>query len=773
MRRAACQITIRGVVQGVGFRPFVYRSAQLHHVCGWVLNDVEGVEVHAEGAASDLTAFIDELRRNPPPAAVIADFAMRDALPQGYASFEIRDSRHTIATDHGRLTRDQYSSFEIRDSRHMSSPTVRISPDLAVCEACLRELNDSADRRQGYPYINCTNCGPRYSIILGLPYDRANTTMAAWRLCPRCLEEYEDPLDRRYHAQPTACEVCGPGYLLIDGREQIDDHRAAVLRAAQRLQAGAILAIKGIGGYHLACDAKNRTALAELRTRKFRKEKPFALMPRNLEVARQLADLSAEHERLLVDRARPIVLAPAKKEWPAVAPDNASLGIMLPYAPLHHLLFEAGAPELLVLTSANRSSEPIAYRDNDAQTRLTGIADAFLIGQRPIARRVDDSVVAVRDGRPFMVRRARGYAPSAVCHLPSDRPILALGADLKNAVTLVVAGQAFVSQHLGDLDQHDTAIAFAQTVGDLLTMYEVDMSQLMVVHDMHPQFVSRRFAATLPAAHHAAVQHHEAHIASVLAEHGLLDEPAVGVAFDGTGYGRDGAIWGGEFFVGSVRGGFERRAWLRTVMMPGGDAASRLPIQAAAGYLAQLDDLPDMTAPPFSFPHRFTAARALVAKNVRCHVSSSMGRLFDTVAALIGFTRETSFEGQAAIWLEHQARRASPQAAYPFDDLDWRRMLTEVIADRLAGRDPCEIAAAFHAAVADATVECAVRLCRQAALNRIAFSGGVFQNDFLWELLRERLATFPDIQMLTNSAVPANDGGVSLGQAAVIAGGGW
>lgn len=745
MPRAACQITIRGIVQGVGFRPFVYRLAQCHHLCGWVLNDVSGVEIHVEGAASELAAFIDELRSNPPPAASIADFVVREVAPRDCAGFQIRDS--------------------LREN----SPTVRISPDLAVCDDCLRELNDKADRRHRYPYINCTNCGPRYSIIRSLPYDRANTTMAAWQLCPACRVEYENPLDRRYHAQPTACENCGPDYYLIDGDERLDDSGSALLKAADRLRAGAILAIKGIGGYHLACDAGHAQALTALRTRKFRKEKPFALMARNLDIARRTVHLSTDHERLLVDRARPIVLAPATRERPLIAPDNAALGIMLPYAPLHHLLFAAGAPELLVLTSANRSSEPIAYRDDDARARLAGIADAFLIGQRPIARRVDDSVVAVRDGRPFMVRRARGYAPAAVCQLPAERPILALGADLKNTVTLVVAGQAFTSQHLGDLDEHETSLSFEETVRDLLAMYEVNPDELTVAHDMHPEFVSTRFAAALPAAQRRAVQHHEAHIASVLAEHGLLDEPVVGVAFDGTGYGRNHAIWGGEFFVGSVRGGFERRAKLRPVMLPGGDAAARFPVQAAAGYLAELDDLPDMTAPPFSFPDRFKAARALVAKNVRCHLSTSMGRLFDAVAALVGFRRETSFEGQAAIWLEHQAQSASPQEPYPFADLDWRPLLSHIIADRLAGRDPSEISAAFHATLALATVEQATLLCRQYKLNRIAFSGGVFQNDLLWELLRERLSEYPNIQPLTNSAVPVNDGGVSLGQAAVAA----
>jgi hydrogenase maturation protein HypF len=722
----ARRITIRGVVQGVGFRPFVYRAAQQHGVVGWVLNDATGVEVHAEGVARGIAAFVDELRTNPPPAATVAEFVSRQVPPEGFGDFQILASqRETV-------------------------PTVRISPDLAVCPDCLRELRDPADRRHRYPYINCTNCGPRYSIVRGLPYDRANTTMAAWDLCPSCRREYEDPLDRRYHAQPTACNVCGPGYRLIEGAMRVENSQAAISRAATLLGSGAILAVKGIGGYHLACDAASAAALAALRERKYRKEKPFALMARDLEAARRLVRLSEDHERLLLDRARPIVLAPARAELPRVAPDNDALGIMLPYAPLHHLLFEAGAPDLLVLTSANRSSEPIAYRDDDALARLATIADAFLIGERPIARRVDDSVLAVRDGRPFMVRRSRGYAPAAVCRLPCSEPILALGADLKNTVTLVVDGQALVSQHLGDLDDFETSLAFEETIRDLLSMYELDWGRLTLVHDLHPQFVSTRFAANAAAARCVAVQHHQAHIASVLTEHDLL-----------------GTIWGGEFFVGSVRDGFERGAWLRGVRMPGGDAAARFPVQAAAAYLAELGNLPDLRGEPFLFPARFDAALGMVAKNVRCHVSSSMGRLFDAVAALAGFTREATFEGQAAIWLEHQARQAAPQPAYPFSDLDPRPLFKAIIADRLSGRDPAEIAAAFHAALADATFETIKSLSRSSGVNLVAFSGGVFQNELLWELLGRRLESLSSVRSITNSAVPVNDGGISLGQAAL------
>ena len=440
---------------------------------------------------------------------------------------------------------------------------------------------------------------------------------------------------------------------------------------------------------------------------------------------------------------------------------------MLPYTPLHHLLFEAGAPSPLVLTSANRSSEPIAYRDDEARTRLAGIADAFLIGQRPIARRVDDSVVDIRQGKPFMIRRARGYAPAAVCQFPSGAPVLALGGDLKNAITLVVRGQAFVSQHIGDLDNYDAELAFEETVRDLLAMYEIKPEELIVAYDMHPQFKSTRFAQAFSARWRVAVQHHHAHVASVLAEHNLFDERVVGVAWDGTGYGTDGTIWGGEFFVGSIKTGFERCASLRQVRMPGGDAAAKFPVQAAAAFLADLDDLPEMSQPPFSFPNRFTKALELVHKNVRCFPSTSIGRLFDAVAALLGFTRETTFEGQAAVWLEHQARQCSPQLPYPFPKLDHRPLLQAILNDRLMGRDPPEIANAFHAALASEVVEQIRRLTQQHGLSLAVLSGGVFQNELLLTTIFRDMQQFSNIRLLTNQAVPVNDGGISLGQAAL------
>jgi hydrogenase maturation protein HypF len=509
-----------------------------------------------------------------------------------------------------------------------------------------------------------------------------------------------------------------------------------------------------------------------LRERKFRKEKPFAIMARDLEVARRLVDLSPQSETLVTSNARPIVVAPGLITLAGVAPENRDLGVMLPYTPLQHLIFAEGAPDALVMTSANRSSEPIAYEDKDAIERLSGIADALLMGERPIARRVEDSLV--RDGAfgPVVLRRSRGYAPGAVAMLPGEGPILALGADLKNTITLVVDGQAFVSQHIGDLEHYQAFRAFVETIEDLISMYEVDRGELLVVHDCHPQYASVLHAARLQAAQKIAVQHHRAHVASVLAERSEWEKPVLGVSFDGTGYGDDGSIWGGEFFVGSARDGLNRVAHLRQAALSGGDAAAYFPVQAAAGFLAQLDALPDMSAAPFHFPERFQKASQLVNKGMRTFTTTSVGRLFDAAAALLGFTREISFEGQAAMWVEHLARGAQPAKAYPFtftdEELDFRPLLQSVIRDRQAGRNIAEIARSFQRGVAAGLCEGSLLLCREHGLDTIVLSGGVFQNELLLEDVKDMLQD-SDISAWTNHAVPPNDGGVSLGQAALAA----
>jgi hydrogenase maturation protein HypF len=735
----ARHLRIAGIVQGVGFRPFVYRLARDHGLRGWVLNGERGVEVHVEGEAPALERFVAAIEAEAPPAARIASIEERPANAEGFTEFAIRASTKT------------------------ERPTVRVSPDLPVCAECLREMFDPADRRFGYPYINCTNCGPRYSIVLGLPYDRPQTTMRSWPMCDQCAAEYEDPADRRFHAQPIACPACGPAYYLRASQHTLRGD-PAIDEAAKLLRDGAILAIKGIGGYHLACDARSARAIENLRERKYRKERPFALMVRDVETARTLVELSPEAESLLRSVERPIVLAPAKLDLNGVAPQNRDFGLMLPYTPLHHLLFGRGAPDTLVMTSANRSSEPIAFEDDDAAERLSGIADAFLIGEREIARRMDDSVAAVAPYGPTVVRHARGYAPRAIAALPARRPMLCVGADLKNAVTLTVGGQAFASQHIGDLEHYGAFVAFKETIHDLCAMYEVPMEDLLVVHDAHPEYASTQYALTLRG-EHRAVQHHRAHVASVLAEREAFDTRVVGVAFDGTGYGDDGTIWGGEVFVGSIAEGLERAIWLREAKLPGGDAAARYPVQAAAGFLSDLDDLPDFTAAPFDFPERYGKAMQLVRSGVRTFKTTSMGRLFDTVAALLGFTRPITFEAQAAIWVEHLARSSGPVGPYAFPlvdgRLDFRPTLASVVADRRRGRETCEIARAFHVAVADAIVNAAAAI---EPLPVVA-SGGVFQNALLVELLAERLGE----RLWINHKVPANDGGISLGQAGIAA----
>jgi hydrogenase maturation protein HypF len=792
----AREVIVRGIVQGVGFRPFVFQLAHALGVRGWVLNGEAGVRIHAEGTAEVLDAFEATIRVHPPPAAVVNELTSSAGIVESFVGFEIRESERAGA------------------------PSVRISPDLCVCAECVREMRDAADPRHGYEYINCTNCGPRYSIIESLPYDRVNTTMHRWALCAACEEQYKNPRDRRFHAQPVACPLCGPRYRLVmsaaAGTEVLGVGAKAntsavgadaIACAAAMLNAGRILAVKGIGGFHLACDARNGETVALLRARKFRKDKPFALMVRSLDECAALVHLSDAHTAALLSPARPIVLVPAKVLLADVAPGIDELGLMLPYAPLHHLLFDAGAPSPLVLTSANRSSEPICYRDDDALDRLGELADAFLIGDRPIARRVDDSVVAVRGRRPMVIRRGRGLAPSVVATLPGehtrqDRPILAVGADLKNAIALVVRGEVILSQHIGDLGDVETDRAFDETIRDLLAMYEIDAASLVIAHDLHPQFTSTARALALRCKARVAVQHHEAHVASLLAERGLYRERVVGVALDGTGYGRDGSIWGGEIFVGGIAEAFTRVDHLRVAPMPGGDAAARFPVHAAAGRLhgigAFVPELAgvDLHAEPFSLPKRYADACALIERNVRCFSSSSAGRVFDAAAALLGFTDAVTYEGQAAIWLEQLATSALRGSANTervddasanadaeewrgrlgqyaavnaeFASLDDRPLLARLIRDRLAGRPLAEIAVDFHIGFSLGLARAAARHGHAAHIHTIALSGGVLQNALVLGIVQSELER-QGFTVLTHQHVPPNDGGIAVGQAALAA----
>ena len=734
----ARSVRVRGVVQGVGFRPFVFRLARANSLAGWVSNQESGVAIHVEGEEPHMLAFLRDLADRRPPAAQIAAIEVCAAAPVGVTEFTIRETE-----------------------RH-AAPTARISPDLPVCDDCLREMRDPADPRYRYAYINCTNCGPRYSVVERLPYDRGNTTMNAWPMDALCAAQYADPADRRFHAQPVACAHCGPQYRL-----DAQAGWAAIEEAARRLRDGQVVAVKGIGGYHLVCDAREATAVAKLRERKYRKEKPFAVMARTIEAAREIAGINPESEALLASTARPIVLVPKRAELPGVAPDNHEYGLMLPYAPLHHLLFDAGAPDLLVMTSGNRSSEPIAYLDDAARAQLSDIADAFLTGERPIARRVDDSVARCGAFGPVILRRSRGYAPGAVTTIPARGPILALGADLKNTVTIVIEGQAFVSQHIGDLDDYESQQSFRQTIGDWLAMYDLSAADVTIAHDAHPEYFSVSLSGI--GARACAIQHHRAHIASVLAERQEWRRRVIGVSFDGTGYGDDGTIWGGEFFIGSVAEGFTRALHLRTAALAGGDAAAHHPVQAASGFLSQIDALPSLADAPFHFPERYWRAAELVAKDVRTFATTSMGRLFDTAAALLGFTREMTFEGQSAMWLEHLARGGSGSDAYPFPltgaVLDFRPLLAAVAQDRARARDAGEIARAFHCGVAEGLCRAAEMLAEAHALDTLVLSGGVFQN----QVLLEEIAARTNLRIWTNAAVPPNDGGISLGQAALAA----
>lgn len=746
--KIAQRIRINGVVQGVGFRPFVFRTAKRWGLNGWVRNGESGVEIHVEGDAGAIQQFIREITERSPASAKITNLEIKDAVIQGAVDFEILAS--------------------VRHDR----PTVHIPADLAVCSACLSELFDPVNRRYLYPYINCTDCGPRYTVIERLPYDRPYTTMRAWLMCSACSAEYHDPVNRRFHAQPTACPECGPHYYVRWQEGEMHGDEKAIEKTAELLRTGRIVAIKGLGGYHLACDAENKEAVWELRRRKRRGAKPFALMVKDIETAKTLIDISAEEEELLTSPARPIVLARARRLLSGVAPDNSDLGVMLPYTPLHHLLFHFDTPHVLVMTSANRSGEPIIYEDDKAIKALEGIADAWLIGERPIARRVDDSVVRVSPFGLAVIRRARGYAPLPVAQLPSNQPILAVGSDLKNTVTLVVNGQAIISQHLGDLTKYEAYMSFEQTVYDLLSMYDVPLQETIVAYDLHPDYRSTAFAYGLEAYRRIGIQHHRAHVASVLAERNALDKRVIGVAFDGTGFGDDGAIWGGELFIGSAVEGLKRRGHLRYAMLPGGDAAARMPLQALAGFFVDEPELAIDVGKRLSFPERFFTAVKMVEKRLRTFPTTSVGRLFDAAAALLGFSETISFEGQAAIWLEHLARTAPLEKVYPFPwdgkELDYLPLLKEMIDDRLNGKDVAIIARSFHRSVAEGIFNSVRSLGATYGIDTVVLSGGVFQNSLLLADLKE-LFFESDMHVWVGEGVPPNDGGISLGQAALVA----
>jgi hydrogenase maturation protein HypF len=778
---------VEGTVQGVGFRPFVYRLARDLGLGGFVLNDSHGVLLEVEGAQAAVNHLVARLSSEAPALARVERVRTEEIAATGAAT-----------------------AFVILASASDGEADALVSPDSATCADCLAELFDPSDRRHRYPFVNCTNCGPRFTIVRGVPYDRPLTTMAGFEMCTRCRAEYEDPLDRRFHAQPNACPDCGPTARLVDagGRAvgEGGDGEDAVAGAARALLDGAIVAVKGVGGFHLACRADDERAVGALRDRKHREEKPFALMVADLAAARELVELGAAEEELLCDVARPIVLAPrradARMAAAAVAPRSPELGVMLAYSPLHNLLL-ADAGVALVMTSANVSDEPIAYRDDDALERLATIAELFLVHDRPIHTRTDDSVVravAAAPGgerRPLMLRRSRGYVPAALT-LPvaCDRPLLACGAELKSTFCLAKGDRAWVGHHIGDLGNLETLTSFREGIDHFERLFAVE--PVAVAHDLHPDYLSTRYALEDRAdLEPVGVQHHHAHLAACLAEHGR-EGPAIGAIYDGTGLGSDGTVWGGELLVGGLEG-FERAGHMWPVRMPGGERAIREPWRMACAWLAQAldEDQPGVPASLASEVDPATWARVaeLAHSGLASPVTTSAGRLFDAVAALCGVGARVTYEGQAAIELEALADR-SERGAYPLDlvaapgaptlvdtpngpapasapngpalVLDPRETVRAVAADVGAGVEAPVVSARFHHALADATAEALATVAEARGVATAVLSGGVFANRLLLEGTVARLRR-TGLEVLVPERLPPGDGGISYGQAAVAA----
>ncbi len=733
---------VEGTVQGVGFRPYVYRLAGELGVAGHVLNDARGVVVEVEAPSETVERFLARLPIEAPPLATVERVVSEQLEELG---------------EHG---------FSIRESPTGGEPRAAVTPDSATCVDCLAELFDPRDRRFRYPFVNCTNCGPRFTIVRDIPYDRPNTTMAGFEMCPACRAEYLDPGNRRFHAQPNACPDCGPRMQLL-GACTADP----VAAAAQALLGGAIVAVKGIGGFHLACRADDEAAVARLRARKHREDKPFALMAPDLLAARALIHVTAAHAALLGSPARPIVLAPRRPSGIAesVAPRSSELGVMLPYSPLHHLL-AADTGTTLVMTSGNVSDEPIAFDDEDAAERLAGIADLFLVHDRPIETRTDDSVARVTGDRPLLLRRSRGYVPASL-RLPLDcgRHLLACGAELKNTFALARGADAWVGHHVGDLKNYETLRSFTAGIEHFQRLFAVRPQA--VAYDLHPQYLSTKHAHELDGVEPIGVQHHHAHLAACLAEHGET-APALGAIFDGTGYGGDGTVWGGELLFGDLRG-FERAGFLFPVRMPGGEAAIRQPWRMACAWLAASGaQAPELPVDPIAWKQVLELARSGVASPL----TTSVGRLFDAVAALCGVRAEVTYEGQAAAELEALADPAEA-GSYPFplrDDggapviLDARPTVRAVVDDLREGASVASVAARFHNALAAATAEACVRAASRRGTETVVLSGGVFQNLRLLESTRESLRA-EGLRVLTAESLPPNDGGIAYGQLAVAA----
>jgi hydrogenase maturation protein HypF len=748
MKRA--EIGIAGIVQGIGFRPFIYNLAQKHLIRGWVLNNEKGVLIDAESEDGNLDRFIQDIPKLAPPLARIESFDVKYLEPSGY------------------------NTFEIRKSEEAQEKFVLISPDMATCDQCLSELFSPKNFRYRYPFINCTLCGPRFTIVQDIPYDRRKTTMAPFTMCPVCQKEYEDPSDRRFHAQPNACSTCGPSLRLEDrkGKEVSGD---PIVKTLDLLSKGTIVAIKGLGGFHLACDAINQDAVSSLRSRKFREDKPFAVMCRNLDEVKEHCEVNEEEEKLLLSVERPVVILRKKKDSHvshAVVPYQDTLGVMLPYSPLHHLLLN-GPLKTLVMTSGNVSDEPISYKNEEAFRRLSKIADYFLFHNREIHMRCDDSVTRMFDGKPYILRRSRGYVPFPIKLSFPLEMILACGGELKNTFCLTRGQYAFMSHHIGDLENLETLTSFEEGIEHFKRLFYIEPKA--VAYDLHPDYLSTQYALSIPGIPRIGVQHHHAHIVSAMAENGMEGD-VIGVALDGTGFGLDGTIWGGEFIRANLRD-FDRLAHLKKVPMPGGSMAIKEPWRMAMVYLSEA--FRDETAKlKINLMKRIDSQKwgflkKAIEKKINTPWTSSMGRLFDAISSLLSIRDEVHYEGQAAIELEMIADHGAKEE-YPFHIykdgkpmvVDPAEMVRGIVHDLIDGAPTSEISGKFHQTISRIVVETCETIRSDEKLNRVVLSGGVFQNMFLLSLVAEGLKR-SDFDVYTHHLVPTNDGGISLGQAVI------
>lgn len=774
------KLTVKGVVQGVGFRPYVYGLAESLHLKGYVRNTAEGVTIDIEG--ENVSEFVRRLPKEAPPLSSIVDIAIEPSQKFGYPDFRIIESRN--------------------DDGH--EPFTLISPDVSICEDCLKEMLDPADRRYFYPFINCTNCGPRYTITKSVPYDRPNTTMAVFRMCGECSSEYHNPKDRRFHAQPNACPKCGPGveFKVMDLGFRTRQGEDATVSAVRCLKEGGIVAVKGLGGFHIACDASNDDAVERLRERKRKSNKPFALMSPDIKAIREFCLVSGAEESLLISRRRPVVLLKKKGEMTSyvsegVSPRNRYLGFMLPYTPLHYLLFCKPLPEFenatgsakdasrganfmaLVMTSGNMSEEPIVKDNDEALNKLSGLVDAVLLHDRDIFTRVDDSVIrvtkcesrATRDLSLSFIRRSRGYAPEALALQDGGPEVIGCGADIKNTFTLTKGSFAVPSQHIGDMENYETLRFFEECLEKMKEVYRV--KPVACAHDLHPGYLSTQWALRhdLPK---VAVQHHYAHIGAVMAEHGL-QKKVIGVAFDGTGYGADGRLWGGEFLIADLRG-FERVGHFKYIPLPGGEAAIREPWKTGISYLFDAfgNDLSERLR-EMGFADRYGDEQIqgilkLINASEISPLSSGAGRLFDAVASIIGICDRNTFEGEAAMALESVIAEGVEEN-YPVNitagDLmivDFSRAVTGIVDDLMKGVENSVISAKFHNTVTDVILRVATRISETYALKDVALSGGTFQNLYLLERATKMLSE-AGMNVFVNEKVPSNDAGISLGQA--------